>query len=52
MERGRVPHFSVIQITFNQILQDAFQRLILKNTTPEQAYEEVVSRYNQELAKH
>ena len=49
--RGRQVNYSVIQSTFHQIVADAFQRMILRNTTPEVAYQEVVAKYNEALAK-
>jgi multiple sugar transport system substrate-binding protein len=49
--RGRQVSYSIIQSTFHQIVADAFQRMILRNTTPEEAYQEVVSKYNEALAK-
>ena len=36
---------------FHQIVADAFQRMVLRNTTPEDAYQEVVTKYNDALAK-
>lgn len=49
--RGRQVNYSIIQSTFHQIVADAFQRMILRNTTPEDAYKEVVAKYNEALAK-
>jgi len=49
--RGRQVNYSIIQSTFHQIVADAFQRMILRNTTPEEAYQEVVTKYNEALAK-
>ena len=49
--RGRQVSYSIIQSTFHQIVADAFQRMVLRNTTPEDAYQEVVSKYNEALAK-
>lgn len=49
--RGRQVSYSVIQSTFHQIVADAFQRMILRNTTPEEVYQEVVAKYNEALAK-
>jgi len=48
---GRLVSYSIIQSTFHQIVADAFQRMILRNTTPEDAYQEVVTKYNEALAK-
>jgi multiple sugar transport system substrate-binding protein len=49
--RGRQVSYSIIQSTFHQIVADAFQRMVLRNTTPEEAYQEVVAKYNEALAK-
>src|SRR6478672_131814 len=49
--RGRQVNYSIIQTTFHQIVADAFQRMVLRNTTPEEAYQEVVTKYNEALAK-
>jgi multiple sugar transport system substrate-binding protein len=49
--RGRQVNYSIIQSTFHQIVADAFQRMVLRNTTPEDAYQEVVTKYNEALAK-
>ena len=49
--RGRQVSYSIIQSTFHQIVADAFQRMVLRNTTPEDAYQEVVTKYNEALAK-
>jgi multiple sugar transport system substrate-binding protein len=49
--RGRQVNYSIIQSTFHQIVADAFQRMVLRNTTPEEAYQEVVTKYNEALAK-
>jgi multiple sugar transport system substrate-binding protein len=49
--RGRQVNYSIIQTAFHQIVADAFQRMILRNTTPEEAYQEVVTKYNEAIAK-
>jgi ABC-type glycerol-3-phosphate transport system substrate-binding protein len=49
--RGRQVNYSIVQSTFHQIVADAFQRMILRNTSPEEAYQEVVAKYNEALAK-
>jgi len=49
--RGQQANYSIIQTTFHQIVADAFQRMILRNTTPEEAYQEVVNKYNEAIAK-
>lgn len=50
-ERGRLVTYSVIQSTFNQIVGEAFQRMILRDTRPESVLAEVRSRYEEALAK-
>jgi multiple sugar transport system substrate-binding protein len=50
-ERGRMVNYSVLTTTFNQILGDAVQRMILRNATPEEAYQELDTRYKEALAK-
>ena len=49
--RGRQVNYSIIQSNFHQIVADAFQRMVLRNTTPEEAYQEVVTKYNEAIAK-
>jgi len=49
-KRGRTVSYSMLQSTFHQIVADAFQRMILRNATPEDAYNEVVSKYNEAIA--
>jgi len=49
--RGRQVNYSIIQSTFHQIVADAFQRMVLRNGTPEDAYQEVVTKYNEAIAK-
>jgi multiple sugar transport system substrate-binding protein len=44
-------NYSIIQSTFHQIVADAFQRMVLRNSSPEDAYQEVVTKYNEALAK-
>jgi multiple sugar transport system substrate-binding protein len=51
-ERGRLVNYSVLTTTFNQILGDAEQRMILRNATPEEAYQEIDTRYKEALAKN
>ncbi len=43
--------YPIIQSTFHQIVDDAFQRMILHNGTPEEAFQDVVTKYNEALAK-
>jgi multiple sugar transport system substrate-binding protein len=49
--RGRQVNYSIIQSTFHQIVADAFQRMVLRNTSAEDAYQEAVTKYNEALAK-
>jgi ABC-type glycerol-3-phosphate transport system substrate-binding protein len=50
-ERGQPVTYSVIQSTFNQIAGEAFQRMILRGSTPEAVVTEIKSRYAEALAK-
>ena len=50
-ERGRMVTYSVVQSTFNQIVGEAFQRMILRGAPPESVVTEVKSRYEEALAK-
>jgi multiple sugar transport system substrate-binding protein len=50
-ERGRMVTYSVIQSTFNQIVGEAFQRMILHGTPPASVVTEVKSRYEEALNK-
>ena len=50
-QRGRVVTYSVIQSSFNQIVGDAFQRMILRNATPEAVAAEIKTKYAEALAK-
>ena len=50
-QRGRMVTYSIIQSTFNQIAGEAFQRMILRNGTPESVVTEIKSRYADALAK-
>ncbi len=43
--------YSVIQSTFNQIAGEAFQRMILRNGTPEAVVTEIKTRYAEALSK-
>lgn len=49
--RGRMVNYSVIGSTFNQILGDAVLRMILRNGTPEDAYTEITTKYEEALKK-
>jgi ABC-type glycerol-3-phosphate transport system substrate-binding protein len=50
-QRGRVVAYSPILSTFHTILGEAFQRMVLRDESPEKAYEEVVMRYGEALSK-
>lgn len=50
-ERGRLVTYSVIQSAFNQIVGEAFQRMILRDNRPESVVAEVQTRYDEALAK-
>jgi multiple sugar transport system substrate-binding protein len=50
-QRGRIVTYSVIQSTFNQIAGEAFQRMILRSTSPESVVTEIKTRYAEALAK-
>lgn len=50
-ERGRFVSYPILSVNFNQALGDALQRMILTNGTPEAAYDEVVSKYNEAVRK-
>jgi multiple sugar transport system substrate-binding protein len=43
--RGIIVNYSIISSRFNQIVADAFQRMILEGRTPSQTYDEVVTNY-------
>lgn len=49
--RGKMVNYSVISSTFNQILGDAAVRMILRNATAEDAYTEIVAKYDEALKK-
>jgi multiple sugar transport system substrate-binding protein len=48
---GRVVNYSIIGVQFYQIIGDAFQAMVLKNTTPEQAANEVITKYTEAIGK-
>ncbi|MBD3846917.1 sugar ABC transporter substrate-binding protein [Bosea sp. SSUT16] len=50
-QRGQAVSYSPILSTFHTILGEAFQRMVLKDETPENAYAEVVKRYDEALTK-
>jgi ABC-type glycerol-3-phosphate transport system substrate-binding protein len=49
--RGQTVSYSPILTTFHEIMGDALQRMVLRDGTPEAAYQEVVTKYNEALAK-
>jgi multiple sugar transport system substrate-binding protein len=49
--RGQVIHYSAIMTNFHQILGDAVQRMILRNTNPDDAYKEITTKYADALKK-
>ena len=49
--RGRTVNYTPILSTFHQIVGEAFQKMVLRNETPENAYAEVVKRYDDALVK-
>jgi multiple sugar transport system substrate-binding protein len=50
-QRGRTVAYTPILSTFHTIVGEAFQRMVLRNVTPESAYDEVVKRYDEALTK-
>jgi ABC-type glycerol-3-phosphate transport system substrate-binding protein len=50
-QRGRTVTYSPILSTFHTILGEAFQRMVLRDESPEMAYAEVVKRYEEALTK-
>lgn len=50
-KRGRMVEYTPILSTFHTIVGEAFQRMVLRDGTPEAAYDEVVERYNAALSK-
>lgn len=49
--RGQLVSYSVILTTFHEIVGEALQRMVLRNGTPEAAYDETVKRYGDAVAK-
>ena len=49
--RGQLVSYSVILTNFHEIVGTALQRMILRNGSPEAAYEEVSSKYAEAIAK-
>lgn len=50
-KRGRTVSYTPILSTFHTIVGEAFQRMVLRDGSPEDAYEEVVERYDAALSK-
>lgn len=50
-QRGQTVAYSPILSTFHTIIGEAFQRMVLRDESPENAYEEVVKRYDDALTK-
>jgi multiple sugar transport system substrate-binding protein len=50
-DRGQMVNYSMLTTTFNQVLGDAVQRMLLRNTSPEEAYQEIDTKYKEALAK-
>ncbi len=44
-------NYTSILSTFHTIVGEAFQRMVLRDESPDRAYEEVVKRYDEALAK-
>ncbi|MBL4929424.1 ABC transporter substrate-binding protein [Fuscibacter oryzae] len=51
VERGQVVSYSVILTKFHEIVGEALQRMVLRDGSPEDAYDEVISSYERELAR-
>src|SRR4051794_2401520 len=49
--RGRTVAYTPILSTFHTILGEAFQRMVLRDELPENAYAEVINRYDEALSK-
>ena len=50
-QRGRAVTYSPIVSTFHTILGEAFERMVLRDESPENAYAEVINRYDEALSK-
>jgi multiple sugar transport system substrate-binding protein len=50
-DRGVLPSYPLSLTAFNQALGEALQRMVLKNTSPKDAYTEVKTRYEKAMAK-
>jgi ABC-type glycerol-3-phosphate transport system substrate-binding protein len=50
-QRGRTVAYTPILSTFHTIVGEAFQKMVLRDESPENAYDEVVKRYDEALSK-
>jgi multiple sugar transport system substrate-binding protein len=50
-QRGRTVSYTPILSTFHTIVGEAFQRMVLRDESPDNAYSEVVKRYDEALSK-
>jgi ABC-type glycerol-3-phosphate transport system substrate-binding protein len=50
-QRGRTVAYTPILSTFHTIVGEAFQKMVLRDESPENAYAEVVKRYDEALSK-
>ena len=50
-QRGRAVAYTPILSTFHTIVGEAFQKMVLRDESPENAYAEVVKRYDEALSK-
>lgn len=48
-ERGFLPSYPLSLTAYNQAIGEALQRMVLRDTTPKEAYEEVKSKYEQSM---
>lgn len=49
-KRGHTVSYTMIIDAFHQIVANAFERMILRDATPEDAYTEVVTKYNEAIS--
>jgi ABC-type glycerol-3-phosphate transport system substrate-binding protein len=50
-QRGRTVAYTPILSTFHTIIGEAFQKMVLRDDSPENAYAEVIRRYDEALSK-
>ena len=50
-ERGLLPRYSKLSSTFNLIIGDAVQRMVLTGDSPENAADEILTKYADAVAK-